>query len=1017
MLKGGPTPDQQRILSVKESERWSIEGLTDEVHVVRTEADIPHVYAKNRNDLARVEGFVIARHRYFMMELARRLGQGKVSELLGDAALPTDQEWRGQGGRYVAQRIADGLSPELAEYVDAFAAGINEYVARVKNNELPPPSELKLASLLLGVTNPADLMSNFERIDVAAMVAVIIYQTSYETGDVGRAATAAGLDTLFEGADLQDLRRQGAIQDLWKNIAPLFPVSSAPGFGLDTASAKIVGPKGSAKAPKGASKSPNGGGPAAKKVPAFLLDRLSARLDRMQKRLLRDSEAGFGSNAWAVAGSKTTDGAALLAGDGHLPLSVPSILYQVGLDTSVFGAGPTHQLGLMIAGFPIMPIGTNGKVAWSQTQLMGDVTDWYREELQLDSAGAPAKTLFKGTFADVVKRDEVYEIAEVEVLGSKGRTETWPRYETFDGRWIADIEGPEVKATDPVGPGEKIVNLMGLYVIPKDMDGDGVITAVSFDYTGFDVAGVLPTTDALGHADDVHAFREATRGLVAYSQNFAVADSAGDIYYTSYQSVPCRKYLPRDGAGEWMDGANPALLLDGTTYGAFQVPTTKDGLVDESKGASDPYQCVVPFDVMPAALSPSSGFVATANNDPGGLSLDNSLTNDPWYIGGPWDTGFRVDTIAHDLEEVIAAGKADADAMAKIQHDVRSRTAEILAGHLTEAIAKGRTLSMQAGPLTPAEQRIADLYTARAAEFDEVEQRITAWGAAGYVALSGVETFYASPSAADKESAVATTIWTAWLARVNHGTFDDEPMPGVVGALGSDGQIAALRRFFEGRGPGNPAELASYNPATEESAFFDVLGTPEVETSREVVLTALGGALDFLASMPTAPGEGGYGTTDMSQWIWGLRHYVRFESLINDFLDDPKYASITEQFAISTSTLPLVEGSLPAGDPREGLKWFPRDGDQFAVDAANPGFSGTSFSYGSGPVMRMVVSLKGDEVTGRNIIPGGQSGLVDSPFFADQAKKWLGNETLPMRFSPKDVAEGAVGREVYEPAK
>lgn len=1001
------TADQQQILSVKEGDVFTIDGLQDEVQVVRTEASIPHIYAKNRNDLARVEGFVIARDRYFMMDLARRLGAGRVSELLGDSALATDQEWRSQGAAYVTDRIVSGLGPELGDYLDAFAAGINEYIARVQAGELDPPSELKLASLLLGVAHPPDLMVKFDRRDVAAMVAVIIYQTSYEGGDVGRAATAAGLGTLFEGAEFQDLRRQGAIKDLWERIEPIIPRSSAAGFGLNTGAAKMVGAPQPSK-PKLPGK--------AKRVPAMMLDRLSAKLDRMALRSLRDKESGFGSNAWAVAGSKTKDGAGLLAGDGHLSLSVPSILYNIGLDTSVFGGGPTHQLGLMIAGFPIMPIGTNGKVAWSQTQLMGDVTDWYREEIQLGADGLPAKTLFKGAWKDVVKKDEVYTIADVELLGSVGRTETWPRFETFDGRWIADVEGPEVMPTDPVGPGEAIINVMGRYVIPKDVDKDGVITAVSFDYTGFDVVGVLPTTDALGHATDVHDFREKTKGLIAYSQNFAVADSQGNIYYTSYQAVPCRGYLPRDAKGAWATSADPNLLLDGTTYGAFSIPT-KDGLVDESKGASDPYQCVVPFADMPAALNPTQGYVATANNDPGNIATDGSLTNDKWYIGGPWDVGFRVDTISRELEKAIAEGKADVDAMSRIQANTQSRTAELLATPFLEAIKKARDLASSGQPLSAGEQRIADLYTANAADFDAVETRIAAWGAAGYEARSGVETFYSTPAAGDEESAVATMIWNAWLSRAIQGVFDDEPMGGVYNGFSSGGQMRALNRFLKGRGPNNPEALASYNPATEESIFFDVLGTPEVETSREVLLGALRGALDFLKSAPTAPGEGGFGTSDMSQWLWGLRHYVRFESLLNDFLDDPKYQSLTEQFAINTSTIPLTTGSLSADDPRKGLAWFPRHGDQYSVDAANPGFGGTRFSYGDGPVMRMVVSLKGDEVTGRNVIPGGQSALTDSPFFADQAKLWLANQTLPMRFSPKDVAAGAVTREVYKPKK
>jgi hypothetical protein len=146
-----------------------------------------------------------------------------------------------------------------------------------------------------------------------------------------------------------------------------------------------------------------------------------------------------------------------------------------------------------------------------------------------------------------------------------------------------------------------------------------------------------------------------------------------------------------------------------------------------------------------------------------------------------------------------------------------------------------------------------------------------------------------------------------------------------------------------------------------------------------------------------------------------LRHQVRFESLLNDFLgSDPLFEVFTSVFAIDTRVLPLAP-SIPAGDPRADLRWFPRPGDNWGVDAANPGFSGTDFTYGDGPVMRMIFALGPDGFAGVNVIPGGQSGLTDSPYFADQARSWLGNETLPLRFEVADVAAGATGREVLRP--
>ncbi|MEL6180825.1 MAG: penicillin acylase family protein, partial [Myxococcota bacterium] len=202
-------------------------------------------------------------------------------------------------------------------------------------------------------------------------------------------------------------------------------------------------------------------------------------------------------------------------------------------------------------------------------------------------------------------------------------------------------------------------------------------------------------------------------------------------------------------------------------------------------------------------------------------------------------------------------------------------------------------------------------------------------------------------------------------------------------------------------------------PDTGESIFFDVLATDPRERSEEIMLDALTRGLDWLESDPTGAGEDGFGTADMDQWLWGLRHQVRFESLLADFLPpDSDFSFLTDLFSITTDTLPL-EGEPTSRD----LKWFPRPGDNFSVDASNPGFSGTRFTHGSGPVMRMVIALKeGEEVSGVNIVPGGRSGLTDSPFFADQAALWLGNDTVPIRYSPAQVAEGATGREVFKPA-
>ena len=335
--------------------------------------------------------------------------------------------------------------------------------------------------------------------------------------------------------------------------------------------------------------------------------RVQERLDRIDTRLQRRHDVGFGSNVWAVAGSATADGRSLLASDGHLPLTVPPLFYQIGLDTQHLGEGPIHQLGMVIPGMFMMGPGTNGYTAWSQTQLFGDITDWYVEELTLDAAGKPVSSLFQGEMRPLKAVDETFTVRDVPLLGSEGRTETWTRWTTFDGRIITDIEGRSAKRDEPLEDGETLIQMQGTFVVPQDLNGDGRIAAVSFDYVPLDGSGMYKAVDEFGLAKTVQEWREATKKLVGYSQNMIATDADGSIMYSSYQAVPCRGYLPKDDAGAWIEHAHPGLLIDGSQYGGFTIPRDQY-TVDETKGQTDPYQCVVPWNAVPWSIDPQQQF-------------------------------------------------------------------------------------------------------------------------------------------------------------------------------------------------------------------------------------------------------------------------------------------------------------------------------------------------------------------------------------------------------------------------
>ncbi len=1008
--------------TVAVTEHWDIPGLNNEVHILRTAGNVPHIYARNRNDLARAHGFVVARDRFFFLDLARRYATGKLSALLGDAALASDQQNLGVGMSFVTDRILANLSAEQRAIFQSFAEGINAYIAQARENTLPSPSEYTLAAPLLGRPRASAIMEDFTVRDVAAMNTTFLYQSGFETDDVDRDRAARNLPGNFTGQALGELRAAGVLPEFWNPLRQPAPSRSADGWGLETGTMASRAPRQPARNARPGAQPAVEPSRVAVNVPRPTLDRLVTRLDEIQARLMRDIEVGYGSNSWAVMGNRTRSGDTLLAADGHLPLTIPALFYQIGLDTQTLGGGDIHQVGIALTFLPATAMGTNGQVAWGFTQLGGDITDWYREELVLDAMGRPSATRFRGETRPLTVTEESVTVANVPALMSVGRTERWNRYTTFDGRWITQIEGRTVRPTDPVVPGEVRVQLLGDLVVPGDTNNDGVVTAVSFDYVGLDGGNAFRAYDGFGKARTVQEFREASRSMLATSLNQVAADASGSVYYAGWQGVPCRGYLPRNTDRTWQTGANPRMLLDGTQYGGFSIPL-RDGVIDETVG-SDPYACAVPLASTPAALNPTRGYVQTANNEPGNITGDDSLTNDPVYIGGPWHDGFRAARLDRLLSAGVAARNLDGDAMAAIQADTHSNLGEVLVPALLDAIAQARTAAAGTPAAGTAEARLAAMWRAHEADYTAVERRLMAWQTAGFPALSGVETFYHSVAANEREMAVATTIHNAWMGRFFNGVFNDERLPDGVfdnGGGGSVGKVRALLRMLRGRGAGNTEMLASFNPATNESAYFDVLGTETVETSREVALTALDGALTFLRTAPTAPGRGGFGTNDMDQWIWGLRHHVRFESILSTFLDGgSSLGALVSGFSITPTRIPLAMG-LPTSDPRATLPGFPRPGDQWGVDAANSGFGGESFTFGSGPTYRMVVSLRRDmpdATEARNVIPGGQSGLNNNgnPFFDDQARLWLGNRALPMLLSSASVVAAATGHEVLTPA-
>src|SRR6185503_8842570 len=91
---GPPTPDlaaRARAVLAQTSGRIELDGLQKPVEVIRDRWGVAHIYAGTQEDLFFAQGFVAAQDRLWQMEIWRRTGEGKLSEILGPSAIERDK--------------------------------------------------------------------------------------------------------------------------------------------------------------------------------------------------------------------------------------------------------------------------------------------------------------------------------------------------------------------------------------------------------------------------------------------------------------------------------------------------------------------------------------------------------------------------------------------------------------------------------------------------------------------------------------------------------------------------------------------------------------------------------------------------------------------------------------------------------------------------------------------------------------------------------------------------------------
>jgi len=128
-----------------------LSGLEDTVEVLRDRFGVPQIFAGNERDMFFAQGYVHAQDRFFQMELGRRAGHGRLSELIGESALELDRLARTVGFGRIAASVEKNCPPETHEVLEAYSAGVNACLAAE-----PRPPELLVLRHRPGTWSPAD---------------------------------------------------------------------------------------------------------------------------------------------------------------------------------------------------------------------------------------------------------------------------------------------------------------------------------------------------------------------------------------------------------------------------------------------------------------------------------------------------------------------------------------------------------------------------------------------------------------------------------------------------------------------------------------------------------------------------------------------------------------------------------------------------------------------------------------------------------------------------------------------
>ena len=476
-------------------------GLSAEVEVLRNDLGIPTIYANSLEDLFFAQGFVHAQDRFWEMDVRRHITAGRLSEMFGESQVPTDTFLRTLGWRRIAEKELDLLTDRSRRILDAYANGVNAYLADRSG------AELSLEYAVLALQNPSYRPEPWVPADSVAWLKALAWDLRGNmTDEIYRAVMSASMGI--------DATEQLFPQYPYSKNRPIVEIGSVVDGVFDQDATASIG-----SAPRAAITSVD-----YSQALSGLLS-VDAAVSSLEV-LLGPSGPGIGSNSWAVAGSKTDTGLPLLANDPHLAPAMPSLWYQSSLRCTKIDDDCNYDVtGWTMAGLPGVFIGHNSQIAWGFTNLGPDVTDLVLHQIEGDSY------LYDGELQPLEIRTEEIDVAGGDPIAITVRS-------TPDGPIISGIE--DIAVYDAVGV-DAPVPAPGSMGAQGAVDGTGGDYAVALRWTALQPQPTFDAFDALNTAADWEDFREAARLLAVPAQNLLYADTAGRIGYQSPGRIPIRR--------------------------------------------------------------------------------------------------------------------------------------------------------------------------------------------------------------------------------------------------------------------------------------------------------------------------------------------------------------------------------------------------------------------------------------------------------------------------------------------